>query len=444
MPKRLLIVDDNIEVCKSLIFNFQRHDYVMTYALNQADALTSFIEQPTDAILVDLRLGEENGIDLLRHLLCLSPQTPIIMLTGYATVQTAVEAIKLGAYDFVEKPVNFQKLYTLVEQAIQRAELARQTSQQTKSDDISAKIITKNPAMIELFVKARKLANSTIPILIFGESGTGKELIADFIHAHSSRRCREIVKINCSAFPETLIDNELFGHEKGAFTGANAVFQGVFERAHQSTLFLDEIAEMPLPTQAKILRVIQNQEIRRIGGKDVINIDTRLIGATNKDLARLVQEKAFREDLYYRLNAAILTVPPLRERREDMIELAEFFLREFTEQSGAPVKLLSSEVIELFHQHEWPGNVRELKNTIHYAATMSMYETIRSDDLPPSFHSKTSAAPESKTLDIVEKNLILTTLKKTNFNKKKTAELLNMSRRTLYNKLEKYGILDVE
>lgn len=442
MSTHLLIIDDNPDVCKSLMVNFARHEYASASALNAGDALTHVMQRPVDVAILDLRLGQDDGLALLPQLLALKPQLPIIILTGFATIQTAVEAIKLGAYDYVEKPINFHTLLGVVERAAQQisARHVEQNEQQPAVFDSSSRIVTHNSAMIEVCIKAKKLAAGTIPVLILGESGTGKELIAEFIHQQSPRASRSLVTINCSAFPDTLIDNELFGHEKGAFTGANSVFQGVFERADQSTLFLDEIADMPLTTQAKILRAIQNQEIRRIGGKQVIHIDTRLIGATNKDVARLVRERAFREDLYYRLNAAMLHVPPLRARKDDLLLLAEHFLQEFAGQHQSPQKGLSAAVIEVFHAYDWPGNVRELKNTVQYAATMTARAMIDLADLPAPFQGAPSMPAQAGVVDAVEKNLILSTLKHTGYNKKKTAELLQISRRTLYNKLDKYGI----
>ncbi|PIE31461.1 sigma-54-dependent Fis family transcriptional regulator [candidate division KSB3 bacterium] len=443
MTKTLLIVDDNLEVCKSLIHNFDRFNYTSYYALNKPDALQRFLQHQVDAVLLDLRLGQDDGLDLLQHFFSLNPKVPIIILTGFASIQTAVDSIKLGAYDYVQKPINFQKLQTLLDNAIKLSQTRRENDAiKSKLIDATSKIITQNHRVIELCVKAKKLANSDMPILILGESGTGKELIADFIHNNSSRSSGEIVKINCSAFPESLIDNELFGHEKGAFTGADAEFQGVFERADGSSLFLDEIAEMPLTTQAKILRAIQNQEIRRIGGKQTIKITTRFIGATNKDLQERIRSNAFREDLYYRLNTATLSVPPLRERKEDILVLTEHFLQEFAKAHGTTLKVLSEEVVDVFHHYDWPGNVRELKNTINYAATISMKDFIDLSDLPAIFLNSNAQTNETKVMDVVEKNLIISTLKKTNYNKKKSAEILHISRRTLYNKLEKYGITE--
>ena len=285
MAKNVLIVDDNLEVCKSLMRNFERYEYTTLYALNKTDALSYFINNSIDAVILDLRLGQENGLELLQHFLSLNPYIPIIILTGFATVQTAVEAIKLGAYDYVQKPVNFQTLQHTVENAIKLRTL-RQESEESKSNllDATSKIITQNHAMIELCVKAKKLANSTIPILILGESGTGKELIADFIHINSSRSSSEITKINCSAFPETLIDNELFGHERGAFTGANTDRAGLFREANHGTLFMDEINNLPFDMQSKLLRVLQEGEFRPVGSDETVRSDVRIIAASSVPL----------------------------------------------------------------------------------------------------------------------------------------------------------------
>jgi transcriptional regulator with PAS, ATPase and Fis domain len=296
--------------------------------------------------------------------------------------------------------------------------------------------------MLKLCGKAKKLAITNLPILITGENGTGKEVVADFIHRHSARHLQKIVKINCAAFPETLLDNELFGHEKGAYTGADMAFKGVFERAHESSLFLDEIGDMPLTIQAKILRTLQHHEIRRIGGEDTITVDVRFIAATNRRLKELIESRKFREDLFYRLNAAILHLPPLRERKEDIPLLAEHFLSEYAGANAGTAKELSEEVLETFFEYHWPGNVRELKNALNYAAAISSGSVIGRDDLPPHFApiSPQEAISENIRED-TEKTLILKALHKVNYNKTKAADLLKMSRKTLYNKLEKYGIV---
>jgi two-component system, NtrC family, response regulator AtoC len=285
-----------------------------------------------------------------------------------------------------------------------------------------------------------KLADTDLPILIVGESGTGKELVADFIHQNSSRKVYNLEKINCASLPETLLDNELFGHEKGAYTGADAVFKGVFERAHNSSLFLDEIGDMPLAIQSKILRALQNNEIRRLGGKDTLEIDVRFIAATNKDLQSLIHENYFREDLFYRLNAAMVSIPPLRKRKEDILLLVNHFLEEIYRENKQSRASFSEEVESLFNEYSWPGNIRELKNVVKYAATVTNGTIIYLKDLPPYLFNNSSEYGALNIKDNVEKELIIKILKETNFNKKRTAEILNICRKTLYNKMEKFGI----
>ena len=305
---------------------------------------------------------------------------------------------------------------------------------------MSPNIVTANREMISLLANAEKFAVTDLPILICGENGTGKELIVDFIHARSSRRTFRMLKMNCAAFPESLLDNELFGHEKGAYTGAEAAFKGVFEQAHKNSLFLDEIGEMPLPIQTKILRAIQNREIRRIGGSEVITVDVRFITSTNKDLPALIAEKKFREDLFYRLNTVVLKIPPLRERKDDIPLLVEHFLNEFATVHAKPVLSASDELIGKLFDFNWPGNVRELKNTVYYAAAIASRDSIDIDDLPAGMLSYDSSRPSDNIREEMERNLILKILKKSNNNKKMAAELLNVSRNTLYNKMKKYGL----
>jgi DNA-binding NtrC family response regulator len=389
---------------------------------------------------LDIRLGEEDGVEILKQLLSLRDDIKVIMLTGYATIDSAVESIKLGAFDYIQKPAKFTKLLNSIENVFKLLELKDQNEYlKDRIVQSFSQIITQNKQMIELCSKAKRLANSELPVLITGESGTGKELVADFIHNHSSKASKELVKINCASFPESLLDNELFGHEKGAFTGAHSTYKGVFEVAHESTLFLDEIGDMPFSLQAKILRAIQNKQIRRIGGESTINIELRFIAATNKNLSLLVETKNFREDLFYRLNAAILHIPPLRERKEDIPLLADYFLGDLNKSLKNP-KLITDEVMELFYEYGWPGNVRELKNIVSYLHTISLSEYINVQDLPPIFISKSEIDVKPALKPEIDKNLILKALKATNYNKKKTADMLNICRKTLYNRMERYGI----
>ena len=441
MNAQLLIIDDKIKICKSLAQNFNQRGYTSFYATNSLEGITLFSKHSIDVVLLDIMLGAENGIDVLKQLQLLQPQIPVIMITGYGSIDSAVQSIKLGAFDYVTKPLDFEKLLKLVDNAAHASQL-REENQQLKDRvlELSPKLVTRNPKMLKLCEKIKKLAATNLPILITGENGTGKEIIADFIHVNSSRTSRKMHKINCAAFPETLLDNELFGHEKGAYTGADSMFQGIFERADQSSLFLDEIGDMPLTIQAKILRTLQNNEIRRLGGKQTVTVNVRFIAATNRDLEELIADKLFRQDLFYRLNTAMIQLPPLRDRKDDVPLLVEHFLREYVAANACGEKSLSETVMGRFLDYHWPGNVRELKNTINYAAAISADGTIELEDLPPSFSGVEQEEPSENIREEVEKNLILKTLQKTNYNKTRAAVLLKMSRKTLYNKLERYGI----
>ncbi|MCP4404655.1 MAG: sigma-54-dependent Fis family transcriptional regulator [bacterium] len=441
MKGKILIVDDQVKVYKSLARNFTYLGYQTIHAKNRKEAIGLFSKDPSQLVLLDIMLGKDHGIDVLQELLLFAKNTPVIMITGHGSIDTAVQSMKLGAFDYVTKPVDFDKLAGIVEKAMKVSN--PQTGNhfvQDMSRESSPRLITQNTRMLELHQKVRKLAITNLPILITGENGTGKEIVADLIHIYSQRSSQTIHKINCAAFPETLLDNELFGHEKGAYTGADSTFQGVFERAHSSSLFFDEIGDMPLTIQAKILRTLQNHEIRRIGGERTITVDVRFIAATNKNLQELIEEKVFRKDLFYRLNTAKLHIPPLRERKEDIPPLVEHFLSEYAFMNSTSVRNVSEDVLGIFLDYDWPGNIRELKNSINYAAAISSEDCIDVDALPPDFLDIPQKHTPANTIEDVEKNLIVKMLQKTNYNKKKTAELLNVSRNTLYNKLEKYGI----
>lgn len=441
MKRKILIVDDHLKLYKSLSRNFKHLGYQTVHAQNGQEALNLLAQEVIHVVLLDIMLGHESGITILDQMLTLNPRLPVVMITGYGSIDTAVQSIKLGAFDYVTKPLDFDKLVKIIENALHDSNLPEEHPRvKNREHEHSPQIITQNPLMLELHQKARKLAATDLPILITGENGTGKEIIADLIHFHSPRNTRKILKINCAAFPETLLDNELFGHEKGSYTGADATFKGVFERADQSSLFLDEIGDMPLTIQAKILRTLQNHEIRRIGGAHTITVDVRFIASTNKNLHDQIEQNAFRRDLFYRLNTAMLHLPPLRKRKEDISLLVAHFLSEHARMNATSIPSVNDAVIERFLDYDWPGNVRELKNTINYAATLCSKEIIQLDDLPPNFSRSNTRADSENMRDEIEKNLILKVLQKTNYNKKKTAEQLNMSRTTLYAKLQKYGL----
>jgi DNA-binding NtrC family response regulator len=438
MNASLLIADDKVTLCETLAKTFTERGYRTFYATNGKEAVRQFSLHDIQVVLLDIMLGEENGIDLLKQLLRIRSDAAVIMITGYASVDTAVQSLKLGACDYVKKPLDLEHLIKVVENAVQRF---RPWPAEEGAD--LPEIVTQNAAMREVCRNARKLAVTDLPVLIMGENGTGKEIMADFIHRHSPRNIHPMLKINCAAFPESLLDNELFGHERGAYTGATEGFKGVFERAHESSLFLDEIGDMPLAIQAKILRTLQNHEIRRLGGSAIITINVRFITATNKDLEHLIRNGTFREDLLYRLNAGIIHLPPLRERKDDLPLLADHFLADYARTSGTSPKRISQAVKERFAHYSWPGNIRQLKNVVNYAAAISANATLEIEDLPPTFQKASQQqSPEysGNIREEMEKNLIVTMLQKTDYNKKKTAEMLNMSRKTLYSRLRKYGI----
>ncbi len=426
--KTILLVDDNISIYKSLSPLLLEKGFYCLYAGNFEEAARHYSSSSVDLTLLDIRLGDEDGMSILKKLLSYNTDIPIIMITAFGTIETAVQAIQFGAKNYIQKPINFKKLFTIIEKHLQTAE------ENSNVLNVNDSVFSLNSEMQEIIEKVKVLATSDIPILIQGESGTGKEVLADFIHKNSQHRGKKAVKINCSSFNESLLENELFGHEKGAYTGAGDLFKGVFERADKSTLFLDEIGDMPLSLQAKILRAIQNKEIRRLGGKEDLNIDVRFIAATNKDLPEMIKEKTFRKDLYYRLNTATVILPPLRDRIEDIEHLSAIFIK----KKGSN-KHLSKETTLLFKTFSWPGNIRELENVINYALVLARNDEIRINDLPPYLNTKET--PYSLSIKKNnEEELILKALKTTNNHKSAAAQLLGISRKTLYNKMKHYEI----
>jgi two-component system response regulator AtoC len=439
---KILVVDDEVRLCESLCRSLSHRGFDAASASCGDDAAKLILDRELSAILLDLRLGTENGLDLIPRFLKLRPGIPIIMLTAYAEVETAVQAMKIGASDYIRKPIRIPDLLKTLEENIAR----KRSAPETGASDIAkaespTQFITRNTQMLSTIEKATRIARSDLPILIQGESGTGKEILAGIIHANSDRGSLPMQTINCAALPESLLDNELFGHERGAFTGADKVFKGLFEQAEGSSLFLDELGDMPLSLQSKILRTIQNHEIRRIGGNATIRVDVRFIAATNHDLETLVRERRLREDLYYRLNMAPFQLLPLRERREDIVPLAEHFLREAAERQQGRVFALAEEVRDLLLAYQWPGNVRELKSALFFAATVATDEAIAVKDLPPFIKGARAQEPTAaRTLKHNEKALIADVLERNNHNIKRSAEILEITRATLYKKILKYGI----
>ncbi|MBN1501559.1 MAG: sigma-54-dependent Fis family transcriptional regulator [Spirochaetes bacterium] len=439
--KNILIIDDNEKLCRSLKQNFDQRSFLCSYANTPEEAIHEIQTKNYDLVYLDIVFGDADGIELLEEILKIKPDLPVIMITGFAKIESAVQAIKIGAHDYIQKPLNFEKLLKITENAIKIKVLENDNKNyRDYIESLAPKLVTRNQNVISLYEKAMRLAPTDISILIQGENGTGKEVLADFIHSNSNCRNKQMIKINCAAFPENLLDNELFGHEKGSYTGASSAYKGVFERANGSTLMLDEIGDMDLSTQAKILRAVQNKEIQRIGGSSPIHINVRFIAATNKDISRMIDENSFRNDLYYRLNSATLVLPPLRERKEDLPLLIDYFLNDLNKTTMKHIEGVTDNVLEIFYNYDWPGNIRELRNTIMYGAALASDKRIRRQDLPPVFENDFIKINDESPFNESEKNIILKTLKKTDYNKKRAAELLNISRRTLYNKIEKYGI----
>jgi DNA-binding NtrC family response regulator len=436
----ILFVEDNSKLLKLMEKKFTSRGYSVFTSTTLKGAPPLIRKEKIGVVVLDLMLNDENGMDGIPVFLELDPNIQILIVTGYASIETAVEAMRRGAYDYIQKPVDIAVLSKTIDNAFRFRELKQENSllrrQLLKSNYC---LETRSAIMNELYSKARKLAQAEIPILLLGESGTGKEVLADYIHHHSTRQNGPIVKVNSSAFPEGLLENELFGHEKNSFTGANSTYKGLFEQAGKGSLFLDEIGDMGLSVQAKILRALQNQEVRRIGGEKTISVDVRLIAATNMDLTVLIQEKLFREDLYYRINTAILHIPPLRDRKEDVPLLINHFLKEKNVgRKNNPT--VAPDALKLLTTYSWPGNIRELKNVMEYSLAMSGNHTISLNHLPPLLQNQNTQKHRKEGMTVTDRQLIIQTLQECRFNKKLSAEKLEISRKTLYEKMKKYDI----
>jgi two-component system, NtrC family, response regulator len=382
MPSKatFLIVDDELEVCNFFSYLLKQKGYQVITANTGADALDRLAENHFNTALIDLKLPDANGLNILKEIKSRQPDCEVIIITGYSTVKSAVEAIQLGAFDYVEKPfVDIDKMEALLDKSLTVQPISEELS---KAKQEQGFIIGHSQKMLNLIAAAQKIAKKNITILIQGETGTGKEVLARYIHSVSHRSDRPFLAFNCGAFTETLLESELFGHEKGSFTGATHKKKGIFELAHQATLFLDEIDSASPAIQIKLLRVLETGEFLRVGGEEMCKVDVRIITATNADLSGKVAENKFREDLFYRLDVASLHLPPLRERREDIELFVEFFLEKESKAKQIPLKQFSPGAMELIRSHEWPGNIRELSNTVAQALLMSKGNLIEVEDLP--------------------------------------------------------------
>jgi DNA-binding NtrC family response regulator len=462
----ILVVDDDPYMRSSLTDCLVSCGYAVETAIDGVDALGKFRKGAYEMVITDIRMPKMGGLELLKELKGHSPETPVIVITAYGTVNTAVEAMKQGARDFIMKPFSLDDLEMVVKNVLERGqeqEASQEGSPGSAGTARSAqrKIVTSDPKMAELLEFLKNIARSRSSVLIQGESGTGKELLARFIHHYSPRRYQPFVAVNCAAIPHTLLESEMFGFEKGAFTGAAQRRIGRFELADRGTLLLDEVSEMDMPLQAKLLRVIQESEIDRLGGKDPIPVDVRIVATTNANLKQCIQEKKFREDLYYRLNVIPVRVPPLRERKSDITVLAEHFLTKYAGENGRRKPAIPGETLAALAAYAWPGNVRELENVIERGVLVCQAEALQPHHLAldgqeiaaagevgldEAAQSAPTGGPE--TLRDMEKNLIFSTLKKVKGNKTKASEILGISVRTMRNKLNEYkleqGTLDLE
>lgn len=451
--RSVLVVDDEVGARESLKM-ILKNDYEVFLAKNAEEAFLQIRGHSPDVILLDIILPDLDGLKVLEKIKQSEPDVIVIMITATKTVKTAVEAMKLGAYDYVTKPFDIDELRLIISRALSAQALEKEVKYLRGEVDKSfgfGNIIGKSKGMEEIFKMVRQIADSKSTVLIMGESGTGKELISRAIHYNSNRKNYPFVTINCAAIPETLIESELFGHEKGAFTNAIERKLGRFEVGHQGTLFLDEIGELSLATQAKILRFLEEREFNRVGGSKTIKVDVRLIAATNKDLTQLLKKGSFREDLFYRINVVPIVIPPLRERREDIPPLLDHFIRKFNEENNKNVKGISKEALELIISYEWPGNVRELENLVERVIALTSDEYIQPHELPFSLINVSKMnglkgsvldgkVPFLKAEEEFEKGIILDALKRTNYVQSRAAEMLGISRRILKYKMDKLGI----
>ena len=453
MSARILLVDDNLDSLQGLSTLLSGWGYEVEQAQNAEEALARAQARRPDLIIADLVMTGMDGLALAGALQQEFPTVTVIILTGHATVDTAVAAMKQGVYDYITKPVDTRRLRPLIEKALEKSDILREVAvlrRQLKDTRGVGRLIGNSKAMQDVYQFVEMAGPTSAPVLISGESGTGKELVARTIHDLSPRRKASFVPVNCSAIPETLLESELFGHEKGAFTGALDRRAGYFELADKGTIFLDEIAEMTPALQAKYLRVLQEGRVRRLGGKGELQVDVRIVAATNKDPLDAVKTGVFREDLYYRLNVFSIHMPPLRQRKEDIPLLVDAFIEEFNGKYGRDVKGADDAALQVLGQWRWPGNVRELRNTIERAVVASPDELITPDQLaltPPSkapaedvpASDDTVVVPVGTKLDDAERDLLLRTLARLGGNKTRAADVLGITPKTLRNKLARYN-----
>ena len=435
---RILVVDDEPDVARVIARLAESFGHQVVVAASVDEALVRFDETPFDVVLTDLRLGQQDGLALLRHLLERAPEVPVILITGQATIDSAMEAIRMGAYDYLAKPVERASMGELLRRALERRRLA-EVARSQPSDVAAAQtlenlgnIAGRSAAMLEVFKTVARVAGGRSSVLILGESGTGKELVARALHSQSARSGR-FVPVNVSAIPEGLLESELFGHVRGAFTGAISARRGLFEEAHQGTLFLDEIGDLSPMVQAKLLRVIQEQSLKPVGGNEEVKVDVRIVAATHRSLEDMVKKGTFREDLYFRINVVTIMLPALRERVDDIPALVEHFLRKYEQHNGVPAPRCTPEALAALAAYGWPGNVRELENVLERAVLLSRDGAITLDSLPTQVQGGTPRPfSQFPPLDEMIDRYVNQVLQHTGGNRTEAARILGLSRRTLH------------
>ena len=457
---KILVVDDEKGVCYSFKKVLNRRGYEVITANNGIEGVEQAGKEHPDLVIMDVSMPKMDGLETLQRLKSLYPDLTVIMMTAHSTSDKAITAMKYGAYDYLTKPFDNDSLITLVEKAIMDKKMSVPVTFEETGEETGDRIISRSPVMLDIFKKIGQISASDVTVLLQGETGTGKELIARAIYHHSKRINKPFLPVNCSAIPEPLLESELFGHEKGAFTGAGSRKIGKFEQCDTGTMFLDEIGDMPLPIQAKWLRVLQDGCFQRVGGKDMISTDVRIIAATNKDLKELMDKGEFREDLYWRLNVVSITVPPLRERKDDIEIIARYFIKKFNRELGKDIKRISPELLKEFHGYHWPGNVRELQSIIQRGMVLCQKDVLSIEDCE-CLSRMTFSAGKTKDIEKIlsdaasgllqrgganiykeavssfERLLIEKALELNKNNQALTARMLGISRNTLKAKIEK-------
>jgi two-component system response regulator HydG len=449
----ILIVEDEEAHAEAMEEGLSRLGHECTVAPNGEEAVARLSTQPFDIVVTDLMLGGEiDGLGVQREALRVHPACKVILVTAHSSVDTCRRALQEGAFDYIEKPLDLDELRTVVSRAAEHTAQKRTIRElRERLDDKYSfeNIVGQSPAMLRILDTVRRIAPSDIPVLILGESGTGKDLLANAIHQNSRRSEGRFVPVNCAGLSETLLEDELFGHVKGAYTGAAGERAGRFEHADGGTMFLDEVGDMPLPMQAKLLRVLENGEVVRVGSNEPIKVNVRILSATNSQLDEKVRAKEFREDLYFRIKGATIEIPPLRNRREDIPLLVDHFIRQANDTHGTNVKGVDADVRKLLTAYPWPGNIRQLRNVVENMVVLSGQQRLTLDDVPEEIHSPPGLAAEKglealagMSVNEVEKILIQNTLRMVNGNREQAASMLGMGERTLYRKIKEYGLSD--